>query len=69
VIGAGAKLLWMWHEMGVEDRLRATEVVLGVHVRRERSAPFPEDVARRIAEVRTEPGADAGRRIRDPGGP
>ena len=32
VIGATAKLLWIWHELWVDGRLRATEEVLGVHV-------------------------------------
>ena len=32
VIGATAKLLWTWHELWVDARLRATEEVLGVHV-------------------------------------
>ena len=32
VIGASAKLLQIWHEMYVDDRLRATEEILGVHV-------------------------------------
>ena len=34
VIGATGKLLWIWHELWVDGRLRATEEVLGVHVRR-----------------------------------
>src|SRR3712207_9006428 len=28
-----SKLLWIWHELWVEGRLRATEELLGVHVR------------------------------------
>ena len=72
VIGATAKLLWLWHEMWVEDRLRATEEVLGVHVDTVtgRSTPFPPDVERRVAAVRIAPGPHAGRRIRlpDPAG-
>ena len=32
VIGATGKLLWIWHELWVDGRLRATEEVLGVHV-------------------------------------
>jgi acyl-CoA thioester hydrolase len=68
VIGATDKLLWIWHEMWVEDRLRATEEVLGVHVdtRSGRSAPFPADVAERIAAVREPPGDRASGRIRLP---
>jgi acyl-CoA thioester hydrolase len=69
VIGATAKLLWTWHELWVDARLRATEEVLGVHVRRERSAPFPDEVAARIAEVRSAPGPDAARSIRLPDSP
>lgn len=65
VIGATDKLLWIWHEMWVADRLRATEEVLGVHVdsRRGGSAPFPDDVVRQVAAVRTPPSEQAGRRI------
>jgi acyl-CoA thioester hydrolase len=73
VIGGTGKLLRLWHEMWVEDRLRATEEVLGVHVDTGtgRSTPFPEDVQQRVAAVLTEPGPDAGRSIRvvrPPGG-
>ena len=32
MIGATAKLLWIWHELWVDGRLRATEEILGVHV-------------------------------------
>jgi acyl-CoA thioester hydrolase len=51
VIGASRKLLRIWHELWVEDTLRATEEVLGVHVDAAagRSAPFPAEVADRIA--------------------
>jgi acyl-CoA thioester hydrolase len=45
VIGATAKLLWIWHELWVDGRLRATEEILGVHVAGGTSAPFPDDVA------------------------
>ena len=43
VIGATGKLLWIWHELYVEGRLRATEEVLGVHVDPATPAapPFP----------------------------
>jgi acyl-CoA thioester hydrolase len=47
VIGVTAKLLWIWHELWVEGRLRATEEILGVHVVGRSSAPFPDDVAAR----------------------
>jgi len=68
VVGATEKLLWIWHEMWVEDRLRATEEILGVHVdsRSGRSAPFPADVAERIAAVREPPGDRASGRIQLP---
>ena len=32
IIGVTGKLLWLWHEMWSQGRLRATEEVLGVHV-------------------------------------
>jgi acyl-CoA thioester hydrolase len=44
IIGVSAKLLWIWHELWVSDRLRATEEVLGVHVRDGSSAPLPTGV-------------------------
>lgn len=64
VIGATDKLLRLWHEMWLDDELRATEEVLGLHVTGRRSSRFPDDVAERIAELRTEPGEHAGRAIR-----
>ncbi|MEP9385267.1 thioesterase family protein [Nocardioides cheoyonin] len=63
VIGATGKLLWIWHELYAEGRLRATEEILGVHVVAGRSALFPEDVAARIAAVLSEPPEAAGGRI------
>ncbi len=45
IIGVTAKLVWIWHELWVAGRLRATEEVVGVHVRGGSSAPMPEDVA------------------------
>ena len=70
VIGATAKLLWIWHELWVDDRLRATEEILGVHVdtRSGRSAPFPADVAHRIEAVREPPGDRGSGRISLPSG-
>ncbi|MGH3360658.1 MAG: thioesterase family protein [Nocardioidaceae bacterium] len=65
VIGATGKLLRVWHEMWLDDSLRATEEVLGLHVTGRRSSPFPADVAERIATEMTEPGEDAGRAIGD----
>ena len=46
MIGVTGKLLWLWHEMWCEDRLRATEEVLAVHVdsRAGRSSPFPDEL-------------------------
>ncbi len=64
VIGATAKLLWIWHELWVDGRLRATEEVLGVHVSGGSSAPFPDDVAAAARAARTEPPAEASGRIR-----
>ena len=66
VIGAGPKLLHLWHEMWADDRLRATEEILGVHVDAiaGRATPFPDGVAARIAGVLTEPPEHAGRSIR-----
>ena len=63
VIGVTGKLLWIWHELWAEGRLRATEEILGVHVRGGSSAPFPDDVRRRAESVCTEPPVEAGRRI------
>ncbi len=53
VIGVRGKLVWLWHELLVEDRLRATEEVLAVHVDTAtgRSCPLPEDVRRRAASL------------------
>ena len=64
VIGATGKLLWIWHELWVDGRLRATEEVLGVHVVGGSSAPFPDDVAARVGAARIEPPEEAGGRIR-----
>jgi acyl-CoA thioester hydrolase len=63
VIGVGAKLLWMWHELWVQDRLRATEEVLGVHVRGGSSAPLPDDVAALAREACVAPPEQASGRI------
>jgi acyl-CoA thioester hydrolase len=68
VIGATGKLLWIWHELWVEDRLRATEEVLGVHVDTStgRSAPLPDDVVRRADAVRVPVPEHAGRSLHLP---
>ena len=57
------KLLWIWHELWVDGRLRATEEVLGVHVVGGASAPFPDDVVARAREACVDPPEQAGRRI------
>ncbi len=63
IIGVTAKLLWIWHELWAEGRLRATEEVLGVHVREGSSAAFPDHVATRAREARATPPPEASRRI------
>lgn len=63
IIGVTGKLLWIWHELWVGDALRATEEVLGVHVREGSSAPFPDDVATRAREACVTPPPESGRRI------
>ena len=64
IIGATTKLLWIWHELSVEGRLRATEEVLGVHVTGRSSTPFPDHIAARARAARTTPPKDASGRIR-----
>jgi acyl-CoA thioester hydrolase len=62
IIGATGKLLWIWHELWVSGRLRATEEVLGVHVRGGSSSPLPADVAARARDAcMTPPGQASGR--------
>lgn len=67
IIGGGAKTLWIWHEMWVDGRLRATEEVLGLHVvgqgSETRTAAFAPEVAEAIAALRVDPPDDAARRI------
>jgi acyl-CoA thioester hydrolase len=63
IIGVGPKLLRIWHELWVSGRLRATEEVLGVHVRGRASSPLPAAVAGRARAARVSPPPDAGRRI------
>jgi acyl-CoA thioester hydrolase len=63
IIGVTAKLLWIWHELWVSGQLRATEEVLGVHVRHGSSAPLPADVAARVREAVVSPPAHASGRI------
>ncbi len=64
VIGVTTKLLWIWHELWAEGRLRATEEVLGVHVRGGSSAPFPDDIAARARDSRIAPPQHASGQIR-----
>lgn len=63
IIGIAPKLLWIWHELWVAGRLRATEELLGVHVRSGSSAPLPDDVAARARDACVPPPEHAGRRI------
>ncbi|UYM07515.1 thioesterase family protein [Solicola gregarius] len=64
VIGVSDKLLRIWHEMWLDDRLCATQESLGLHVTGRRSAPFPDDVVSRIAAEVVRVPDDAGRSIR-----
>ena len=64
VIGVTTKLLRIWHEMWLDDRVCATQESLGLHVTARRSAPFPAEVAARIAATVVEAPAEAGRSIR-----
>jgi acyl-CoA thioester hydrolase len=63
IIGVSAKLLWIWHELWASDRLRATEEVLGVHVRGGSSAPLPAGVAERARVACVTPPDGASGRI------
>jgi acyl-CoA thioester hydrolase len=63
IIGAAPKLLWLWHELWADGRLRATEEILGVHVRGGSSAPLPDDVLARARSACIDPPPEAGRRI------
>lgn len=64
IIGVSAKLLWIWHELWVSGRLRATEEVLGVHVREGSSAPLPDGVVARARGARVTPPDAASGQIR-----
>ena len=64
VIGVAPKLLWIWHELWVEGRLRATEEILGVHVRGGSSAVLPDDVVARAEAVCVDAPPEASGRIR-----
>ena len=63
IIGVAPKLLWIWHELWAEDRLRATEEILGVHVTGGSSSVLPDDVLALASAARVDPPSDAGRRI------
>ena len=63
IIGVAPKLLWIWHELWSDGRLRATEEILGVHVTAGSSSPLPDDVAARARAACVEPPEHAGRRI------
>ena len=65
VIGVTGKLLWLWHEMWSEERLRATEEALMVHVDTAagRASPFPDDLRARAEALLVPPPEQASRRI------
>ncbi len=65
VIGVTGKLVWLWHEMWSEDRLRATEEVIMVHVDTAagRSSPIPDDLRARAEALRVPPPEHASGRI------
>jgi acyl-CoA thioester hydrolase len=66
VIGAAAKKLHLWHELWVEDRLRATEEILGLHVDLAggRAVAFDDDVQAAVEALLVDPPEHAGRQIR-----
>jgi acyl-CoA thioesterase FadM len=65
IIGVTAKLLWLWHELWCEDRLRASEEVLAVHVDTAagRSSPFPAELRSGAEALLVPPPEHASRRI------
>ena len=65
VIGVTGKLLWIWHEMWSQDRCRATEEALMVHVDTAvgRASPFPDALRIRAEGMRVPPPEHASRRI------
>ena len=65
VIGLTGKLLWLWHDMWCEGRLRATEEVLAVHVdsRAGRATPLPDQLRARAEALLVPPPEHASRRI------
>ncbi len=64
LIGRTGKLLWIWHEMWLDGRLRATEEILAVYVVDERAAAFPDDIAARAEALVVPPPDQASRAIR-----
>ena len=65
VIGVTGKLLWLWHEMWCDARLRASEEVLAVHVDTTtgRSSPFPAELRGAAEALRVPLPEHASRRI------
>ena len=65
IIGVTPKLLWLWHEMWCEGRLRATEEVLMLHVdsRAGRACPFPDALRARLEALVVPPPEHASRHI------
>jgi acyl-CoA thioester hydrolase len=63
IIGVKPKLLWIWHELWADDRLRATEEILGVHVTKGSATPLPDDVVTRAREVCVPAPEEASRHI------
>ncbi len=65
IVGTGAKVLHLWHEMWAGGRVRATEEVLGVHVDTTtgRSTPFPDDVMERVTALCVPAPPDSGRSV------
>jgi acyl-CoA thioester hydrolase len=65
VIGVTGKLIWLWHEMYSEGRLRASEEVLMVHVDTStgRSSAMPEDLRHRAERLLVPVPEGASRRI------
>ena len=65
VIGVTGKLLWLFHEMWCDGRLRASEEILAVHVdtRAGRSTPFPDELRTAAEALLVPPPEHASRRI------
>lgn len=65
VVGRTAKLVWVWHEMWLDDELLATEEVLLAHVDTVagRSSPLPDEMAAEFDRLLVDPPAGAGRAI------